>query len=172
MGRKKKEKPLVLDVDKKKRPPRTHSEATKKLISERRRARTQQPRHAGQSNKRLTFYAELKHEYDSIGDKKMSEKKKRELQDAREWIENNKVELGHVDNVTDFRQLLPDYEKWGVLTEYREMYHKNYEEKVGDILYSDERTPANEVSNDPFDIVSDSMSDSDYREIFGGDFDE
>lgn len=158
------------DPSKPKRKGRKHSEATKALISERRRARTVQPRNISQSNKRKSFYDELNHEWSKVSEKKMSQKKREELEAAREWIQKNKHNLGHIEGANDFRMLEPDYERWGILTEYKEMYFNEYEQQVGDVLYSDERTPINENSNDPFDIVSN--MDEDYSIIFGGDFDE
>ena len=117
-----------------------HSEETKALISERRRARTTQPRNVSQSKKRTSFYHELLNEYK--GNK-----------EAVKWIEENKLELGYIENLSSREQLLEVYEKYGILTEYFEMYSKVYEEKCGDILYSDERTPINIKSLDPWDMV-------------------
>lgn len=140
MGRKKKEKPLVLEVDKPKRAPRKHSDATRALISERRRARTVQPRNISQSSKRKFFYDELLKDYGK--DPKL-----------KKWIDDHKYELGYLDNVNDFRMLDSDYERWGCSTEYREMYTKEYEQKCADILYSDERTPTNESTSDPWEMI-------------------
>lgn len=157
------------DPNKPKRVGRTHSQKTRDLISERRRARTVQPRHIGQSSKRKSFYDELNHEWSKVSEKKISDKKRVEIEAARKWIQENKENLGHVEGANDFRLLEPYYEKYGILTEYKEMYHSAYEERVGDVLYSDERTPTNETSNDPYDIVAN--MNEDYSEIFGGDFD-
>lgn len=158
------------DPNKPKRAGRRHSEATRALISERRRARTVQPRNVSQSNKRKSFFDELNHEWSKVNEKKISEKKKAEIEAARKWIQENKHNLGHVEGANDFRMLEPDYQRWGILTEYKEMYLNEYEQCIGDVLYSDERTPINETSNDPYDIVAN--MNEDYSEIFGGDFDE
>ena len=148
---------------------RKHSEATRALISERRRARTVQPRNVSQSAKSLSFYSELLKDYKVI-DKKLSPRQKKQMEDAQKWIEQNKHDLGHIDNVNDFRMLEPDYERWGILTEYKEMYCNEYEEKVSDMIYSEERTPMNNnASNDPYDMVENL---DDFNNIFGVDFDE
>lgn len=128
-----------------------HSEETKRLISERRRSRDVQPRNVSQTRKRTSFYHELLHTYG----------KNKEL---RKWIEDNKVELGYVENLNSREQLLETYEKYGILTEYLEMYSRVYEEKCGDILFSDERTPTNIKENDPYDMV-DNLDE--YNTIFG-----
>lgn len=128
-----------------------HSEETKRLISERRRSRDVQPRNVSQTRKRTSFYHELLHTYG----------KNKEL---RQWIEDNKIELGYVENLNSREQLLETYEKYGILTEYLEMYSRVYEEKCGDILFSDERTPTNIKENDPYDMV-DNLDE--YNTIFG-----
>jgi formylmethanofuran dehydrogenase subunit E len=128
-----------------------HSQETKALISERRRARTVQPRNVSQSKKRTSFYHELLREYSKNPE-------------AVKWIEDNKSELGYIENLTSREQLLEVYEKHGILTEYFEMYSKVYEEKCGDILYSDERTPVNDKSLDPWDMVENL---DEYNSIFG-----
>lgn len=168
-GRKRKEKPLVLDVDK---PKRRHSQATRDKISEKRRARTIQPRNCSQTAKRTSFYAELLNDYKKFGGNKLTEKKKEELRIALQWIENNKTELGHInkEDLFDRKQLLEIYEKNGVITEYIAMYHDQYEEQVGSMLYSDERTPFNDrVSDDPYDMSEAFDVDSfvsDFADIF------
>lgn len=168
-GRKKKEKPLVLKEDK---PKRRHSESTKMKISEKRRARTVQPRNISQSARRTSFYAELLNDYKNFGGKKLSAKKKEELKIALQWIENNKTELGHIskEDLFDRKQVLEIYQKNGIITEYIAMYHDQYEERVGSMLYSDERTPFNDrVSDDPYDMSESFDVDdfvSDYAEIF------
>lgn len=168
-GRKKKEKPLVLDVEK---PKRRHSAETRAKISEKRRARLVQPRNVSQSARRTSFYAELLNDYKNFGGKKISAKKKEELKIALQWIENNKKELGYIskEDLYDRKQLLEIYEKHGIITEYIAMYHDQYEEKVGSMLYSDERTPVNDrLSDDPYDMADSFDVDdfvSDYAEIF------
>jgi hypothetical protein len=128
-----------------------HSEETKRLISERRRSRTVQPRNVSQTSKRTSFYHELLADY---GKNK----------DLREWIENNKYDLGYIDDLNSREQLLEDYHKHGILTEYLEMYSRIYEEKCGDILFSDERTPLNTISDDPWSMVENL---DEYDSIFG-----
>jgi len=135
---------------------RKHTAETKALISERRRARTTQPRNVSQSKKRTSFYQELLHDY-------------AKHPDAVKWIEQNKMELGHIENLQAREQLLEVYNKHGILTEYLEMYSKVYEEKCGDILFSDERTPLNEKSDDPWQMA-DNLDE--YNSIFGEPFDE
>lgn len=156
--------------EKPKRSRRPHSEQTKLLISERRRSREVQPRNISQSKRRKSFYDELSHEYEKIGKKKLTEKQKQKLEEAKAWIKENKIELGHVEGANDFRLLEPYYEKYGILTEYREMYFDTYETRVGSILYSDELTPTNDLSNNPFDIVSNAENSAeineDYNELF------
>lgn len=176
MGRRKKEQqePIIKidteEVPKKKRAKRVHSEETKALISERRRSRTVQPRNISQSPKRKFFYDELVNDYGKI-DKRLSDRKKSQMQSAIKWIEENKYNLGHVDDVNDFRMLENDYERWGILTEYKEMYCNQYETKIGTIIYSDELTPMNDnESDDPYMMLEN--MDLDFAEIFGtGDFD-
>ncbi len=157
-GRKKKERPLVLSTEPKKRKP--HSQETRDKISEKRRARTVQPRNISQSDKRKSFYDELAHEYGKKNNKKISDRKREQLEIARKWIENNKYELGHIDNLNDKKYVLEQYEKDGIVTEYIQMYHKEYELQVGSMLYSDERTPVNnKESDDPYDMVDDLVGD-------------
>lgn len=139
-----------------KRVGRKHTAETKALISERRRARTTQPRNVSQSKKRTSFYQELLNDYSKHPE-------------ALEWIENNKMDLGHIENLQSREQLLEVYNKHGILTEYLEMYSKVYEEKCGDILFSDERTPINERSDDPWQMA-DNLDE--YSSIFGEHFDE
>lgn len=128
-----------------------HSEETKRLISERRRSRDVQPRNVSQTTKRTSFYHELLHTYG----------KNKEL---RKWIEDNKYELGYIDNLNSREQLLETYEKYGILTEYLEMYSRIYEEKCGDIVFSDERTPLNTKETDPWEMA-DNLDE--YNSIFG-----
>lgn len=135
---------------------RKHTAETKALISERRRARTTQPRNVSQSKKRTSFYQELLSDYSKYPD-------------AVEWIEKNKSELGHIENLQSREQLLEVYNKYGILTEYLEMYPKVYEEKCGDILFSDERTPVNDRSDDPWQMAD---NIDEYNSIFGEPFDE
>lgn len=135
---------------------RKHTPETKALISERRRARTVQPRNVSQSKKRISFYQELLNDYSKDPE-------------ALKWIEQNKFDLGHIENVQCREQLLEIYNKHGILTEYLEMYSKVYEEKCGDILFSDERTPINERSDDPWQMA-DNLDE--YQSIFGESFDE
>lgn len=135
---------------------RKHTAETKALISERRRARTTQPRNVSQSKKRTSFYQELLNDYSKHPE-------------ALEWIESNKLDLGHIENLQSREQLLEVYSKHGILTEYLEMYSKVYEEKCGDILFSDERTPINERSDDPWEMAD---NIDEYNSIFGEPFDE
>ena len=135
---------------------RKHTAETKALISERRRARTTQPRNVSQSKKRTSFYQELLNDYSNNPE-------------ALKWIEENKSDLGHVDNLNSREQLLEIYNKHGILTEYLEMYSKVYEEKCGDILFSDERTPVNVRSDDPWEMIE---NIDEYNSIFGESFDE
>lgn len=128
-----------------------HSEETKRLISERRRSREVQPRNVSQTRKRTSFYHELLNDYG----------KNPEL---REWIEKNKHELGYIENLNSREQLLETYEKHGILTEYLEMYSRIYEEKCGDIVFSDERTPVNTKEDDPWQMA-DNLDE--YNSIFG-----
>lgn len=130
---------------------RKHTAETKALISERRRARTTQPRNVSQSKKRTSFYQELLTDYAKDPE-------------ALKWIEENKSELGHVEDLHSREQLLEIYNKHGILTEYLEMYSKVYEEKCGDILFSDERTPVNDRSDDPWDMIE---NIDEYNSIFG-----
>jgi hypothetical protein len=130
---------------------RKHTAETKALISERRRARTTQPRNVSQSKKRTSFYQELLSDYSKNPD-------------ALKWIEENKSELGHVEDLHSREQLLEIYNKHGILTEYLEMYSKVYEEKCGDILFSDERTPVNDRSDDPWEMIE---NIDEYNSIFG-----
>lgn len=168
-GRKKKEKPLVLKEDK---PKRRHSQATRDKISEKRRARTVQPRNISQSARRTSFYAELLNDYKNFGGKKLSPKKKEELKIALQWIENNREELGYIskEDLFDRKQVLEIYQKNGIITEYIAMYHDQYEEQVGSMLYSDERTPFNDrMSDDPYDMADQFDIDnfvSDHAELF------
>ena len=85
-------------------------------------------------------------------------------EELRKWIEENKYELGYIENLNSREQLLEAYEKHGILTEYLEMYSRIYEEKCGDIIFSDERTPINTRDDDPW-----SMADNldEYNSIFG-----
>lgn len=128
-----------------------HSEETKRLISERRRSRDVQPRNVSQSTKRTSFYHELLHTYG----------KNKEL---RKWIEDNKYELGYIENLNSREQLLETYEKHGILTEYLEMYSRIYEEKCGDIVFSDELTPLNIREDDPYQMIENL---DEYNSIFG-----
>jgi len=130
---------------------RKHTAETKALISERRRARTTQPRNVSQSKKRTSFYQELLNDYSDNSE-------------ALKWIEDNKNELGHVEDLNSREQLLEIYNKHGILTEYLEMYSKVYEEKCGDILFSDERTPVNVRSDDPWEMIE---NIDEYNSIFG-----
>jgi hypothetical protein len=139
-----------------KRTGRKHTAETKALISERRRARTTQPRNVSQSKKRTSFYQELLNDYGKNPE-------------AITWIEQNKFDLGHIENLTCREQLLEVYSKHGILTEYLEMYPKVYEEKCGDILFSDERTPINDRSDDPWQMA-DNLDE--YNSIFGEPLDE
>lgn len=139
-----------------KRTGRKHTAETKALISERRRARTTQPRNVSQTKKRTSFYQELLNDYSNNPE-------------AVKWIEQNKADLGHVENLNSREQLLEIYNKHGILTEYLEMYPKVYEEKCGDILFSDERTPVNNKSNDPWEMAD---NIDEYNSIFGEPFDD
>lgn len=152
-ARKKVEK--VIDPNAPPKPKRSHSPETRALISERRRNRAVQPRNISQSLRSLSFYSELEKEYEKISkSKKLTEKDKKKVADARAWIADNKYNLGHIDNANNFRMLEEDFKKWGILTEYKEMYHQTYEDRVGTILYSDEISPINHTSNNPEDIIS------------------
>ena len=103
------------------KPKRRHSEATKRLMSERRRSRTKQPRD-GQSKKRQNFMAELMAQY-----KNYKGKHKDELKD---WFENNRHYLS--ENIEQTKEI-------GIMTEYTEMYAGIYERQVGSITYGKSR---------------------------------
>jgi hypothetical protein len=160
---------------------RKHSQETKNRIAEKRKARTVQPRNISQSNKRTTFYHELENDWQTIKSKKNSDIKAQKIQEALEWIEANKVELGYIpkEKLNNREMVLEQYDKYGLLTEYLEMYNNNYEERIPDVLFNDERAPANVRVDDPWEMI-DSFSDSDsdfsddFAEIFcaGGGLDE
>jgi len=160
---------------------RVQSPEVRAKISEKRRARTVQPRNISQSNKRTTFYHELENDWQTIKSKKNSDIKAQKIQEALEWIEANKVELGYIpkEKLNNREMVLEQYDKYGILTEYLEMYNNNYEERIPDVLFSDERAPANIRVDDPWEMI-DSFSDSDsdfndeFTEIFcaGSNLDE
>lgn len=153
---------------------RKHAASTKALISEKRRARTVQPRNISQSTKRTTFYHELEHDWSSMESKKNSDRKNQKIREAREWIEQNKEGLGYIpkDKLNDRELVLLEYDKHGILTEYLEMYNQNYEERIPDVLFNDERAPANIRIEDPWEMIdSFSDADSDFDSAFGEKFD-
>jgi hypothetical protein len=96
------------------KPRRKHSAETIAKMSERRRARTVQPR-SGTSKKRQNLYQELKHEY-------------KNSPEALRWLEENKDKL----NVS-----AEETRAWGIHTEYHQQYPGIYERTVGSILYGD-----------------------------------
>ena len=123
---------------------RKHSESTKLLISEKRRARTVQPRNISQSNKKTSFYQELESDWSNMESKKNSDRKNQKIREAKEWIQQNKEGLGYIpkEKLNDKEMVLLEYDKYGILTEYLEMYNVNYEESIPDVLFNDERAPA------------------------------
>jgi hypothetical protein len=160
---------------------RKHSEHTKLLISQKRQNRVVQPRNISQSSKRTSFYHELEHDWQGMISKKNSDIRNNKIKEALNWIESNKEELGYIpkEKLNNREMVLEQYDKHGILTEYLEMYNSNYEERIPDVLFNDERAPANVRVDDPWEMI-DSFSDMDsdfsdsYAEIFGdtGEFDE
>lgn len=119
------------------KPRRKHTAETKALMSERRRARTTQPRD-GQSKKRKNLYEELKHEYKNCRD----QKKKAEV---LKWIEANRRKLDTTAKETA---------ELGIVTEYHEMYNVVYEKKVGSILFdNDDLRHSEDNLDDPWNTV-------------------
>lgn len=153
---------------------RRHSPEVRAKISEKRRARTVQPRNISQSNKRTSFYHELENDYSSLISKKNSDRRNDKLKEALEWIESNKRDLGYIskDILNNREMVLDEYDKYGILTEYLEMYNVNYEERIPDVLFNDERAPANIRIEDPWEMI-DSFSDADsnFEDCFAEKFD-
>lgn len=119
------------------KPRRKHSAETRALMSERRRARTRQPRE-GQSKKRKNLYEELKHEYKNCKDPK----KKAEIY---AWLEANKKDLNTTAKETA---------ELGIVCEFHEMYNVVYEKKVGSILFDNDDLRNSESNmDDPWNTV-------------------
>lgn len=117
---KKKDKAMDEEV----RPRKRHSKETIEKMRQKRRARTKQPR-SGQSKKRQSFYQELLIDY-------------KDNPEAVKWINENKFLMdGGIEQSKDF----------GVLTEYNDMYHKNYEFCVGTIFFDPSSREEGEVSD-------------------------
>jgi hypothetical protein len=154
---------------------RRHSDLVKAKISEKRRARTVQPRNISQSNKRTSFYHELEHDWQGMISKKNSELRNNKIKEALEWIESNKEELGYIpkEKLNNREMVLEQYDKYGILTEYLEMYNSNYEERIPDVLFNDERAPINVRINDPWEMIDNfSDSDSDFSNIYAEIFED
>lgn len=152
---------------------RRHSADVRAKISEKRRARTVQPRNISQSNKRTTFYHELENDWANMESKKNSDRKNKKIREAKEWIQQNKESLGYIpkEKLNDKEMVLLEYDKYGILTEYLEMYNVNYEESIPDVLFSDERAPANLRVEDPWEMIdSFSDADSDFGDLFAENF--
>lgn len=142
------------------RPPRKHTEETKRKIGEKRRLRsaTNPPRHAGQSRKRKSLYDEIKHDYS-----KLFKKDER----AREWLEKNKLELGHLEGEIWRDNILAVSREMGIMTEYSEMYPRVYEQKVGQITFDQDDVDDHARSvntTDPYNMI-DRLDDG--LDIFG-----
>jgi hypothetical protein len=144
--------------EKPKRKRRKHSPETIALMRERRRARTKQPRE-GQSKKRKNIYEELKHEYNEMKARTPREKKQKE--EALKWLEENKSWLN--DSAQESRER-------GIHCEYHEMYFREYEYKVGHIIYDNEDVKNHgQDASDPYNMVEGYEQDLNFG---GGDFDD
>ena len=131
------------------RAPRKHSEETKRKIGEKRRLRsaTNPPRHAGQSKKRKSLYDEIKNDYSKLFKKDPA---------AKEWLENNKVALGHLEGEIWRDNILAVSREMGIMTEYSEMYPRVYEQKVGQITFDQDDVDdhgRSENTADPYYMV-------------------
>ena len=130
-------------------------------MSERRRARTKQPRE-GQSKKRKNLYEELKHELKST--RPRSERDKKRIADAKEWLEQNKPWLDTTAQET--REL-------GISCEYHEMYNVVYEKKVGSVIFdNDDVSGHHSDEQDPYNLIDDSISQEDIDEIQEGAYEQ
>lgn len=128
------------------KPRRKHSPETIAKMSEKRRARTKQPR-SGTSKKAQNLYQQLKKDYK--GTKNEAE--------ILAWLEKNKAALNTTAEET---------RDMGILTDYHEQYPGIYEVKVGNILFGDKIDEDPEKETDPYE-----MTDS-YDDLTENPFDE
>jgi hypothetical protein len=159
------------DPNKPKRTRKPHTEATKAKIREKRnlRGKDNQPRNISQSSKRKSFYDELVNDVKTDKAYKKVSKKDKEILLA--WLENNKHELGHIDNPKHSDEVFEKSHEMGIENEFTEMYKRTYEFKVGDMIFdSDSFKNLESNQDDPFNIVS-GIEESE-GDFFSGDFDE
>lgn len=137
-----------MSEDFKKTTKRKHSEETKRKISEKRRMRdgVNPPRHAGQSKKRKSLYDELKNDYQKAIEKDPS---------IAKWLEDNKVELGHLEGEIFAEKIKEKNREFGIITEFTEMYSRINEYKIADVLYSEDDFDDRDVdtSKDPYMMI-------------------
>ena len=139
---------------------RKHSEETKRKIGEKRRLRsaTNPPRHAGQSKKRKSLYDEIKNDYSKLFKKDPQ---------AKEWLEKNKLALGHLEGEIWRDNILAVSREMGIMTEYSEMYPRVYEQMVGQITFDQDDVDdhsRSENTTDPYYMI-DNLDDG--MDIFG-----
>lgn len=118
-----------------KKPKRKHKPETIAKMSEKRRARTVQPR-SGTSKKAYNLYQQLKKDYK--GDKNYDE--------ILKWLEENKYLLNNTAEET--REL-------GIQCDYHSQYPGIYEIKTGAILYGDKVDEDPDTETDPYEMIND-----------------
>lgn len=124
-----------------KKPRRKHSPETIRKMSEKRRARTVQPR-SGTSKKAQNLYQQLKKDY----------KGHKNYDEILSWIEENKHLLNNTAEET---------QEFGIHCDYHSQYPGIYEIKTGAILYGDKVDEDPGTETDPYVLVDDLEFDED-----------
>lgn len=115
-------------------PKRRHKPETIAKMSEKRRARTVQPR-SGTSKKAHNLYQQLKKDYKGHPDEK----------EVLKWIEENK----HLLNISAEETR----DDWGIHCDYHSQYPGIYEIKTGSIIYGDKIDEDPDAETDPYELI-------------------